>query len=81
MQALRLTRFLTECLIISTLIMLLKKTFFQVFKGNKIEFVKTIGDEHLVVEAVISSDKIFKIPKQKAGKFRAEKFVLQVKFY
>ena len=29
----------------------------------------SIGNDYLIVDAVISSDKIFKIPKQKVGKF------------
>jgi chromatin segregation and condensation protein Rec8/ScpA/Scc1 (kleisin family) len=41
----------------------------EVEKGKTIEFIKSIGDEHQLVSAVISSDKVFKIPKKKAGKF------------
>ena len=41
----------------------------EVEKGKTIEFIKSIGDEQLLVTAVISSDKVFKIPKKKAGKF------------
>jgi hypothetical protein len=41
----------------------------EVEKGKTIEFLKSVGDEHQLVSAIISSDKVFKIPKKKAGKF------------
>jgi hypothetical protein len=41
----------------------------DVEKNKIIQFIKSIGDEHILVEAIITSDKVFKVPKKKAGKF------------
>ena len=41
----------------------------DVEKNKIIKFIKSIGDEHILVEAIITSDKVFKVPKKKAGKF------------
>jgi hypothetical protein len=41
----------------------------KVKKGGKIEFLKSVKGEHALVEAIISSEKIFKVPKEKVGKF------------
>jgi len=41
----------------------------DVEKNKIIKFIKSIGDEHILVEAIITSDKVFKVPKKKVGKF------------
>jgi hypothetical protein len=41
----------------------------DVEKNKIIKFIKSIGDEHILVEAIITSDKVFKDPKKKVGKF------------
>ena len=42
---------------------------YKIKKGEMIQFFKTIGNQHLIFDAIISSDKVFSVPKQKAGKF------------
>ena len=38
-------------------------------KDKSIQFIKSVGDEHILIDAIITSNKVFKVPKKKAGKF------------
>ena len=41
----------------------------KLIKDSKISFIKSIGDQHLLVNAIFASAKTFKIPRKKVGKF------------